>query len=110
MHSAACPNVVNLLYDPERRIDVEWDKATDASPYTVRLSLQVEDRKGILADVTSKIAGINTNIRNVEATSDADSRGRIDMTVEISDVKHLQKVIKSLRSVEGVVDVERASR
>src|SRR5215471_6238927 len=110
VHSATCPNVVNLLYDPERRIDVEWDKATDASHYTVRLSLQVEDRKGILADVTSKIAGINTNIRNVEATSDADSRGRIDMTVEISDVKHLQKVIKSLRSVAGVVDVERASR
>src|SRR5215467_6518701 len=110
VHSATCPNVVNLLYDPERRIDVEWDKGTDVSPYTVRLSLHVEDRKGILADVTSKIAGINTNIRNVEATSDADQRGRIDMTVEISDVKHLQKVIKSLRSVEGVVDVERATR
>ena len=30
--------------------------------------MQVEDRKGILADVSSKIAGINTNIRNVEAT------------------------------------------
>ena len=75
VHSAACPNVVNLLYDPERKIDVEWDKGTDTSPYTVRLSLQVEDRKGILADVTSKIAGINTNIRNVEATSDADQRG-----------------------------------
>ena len=110
VHSAACPNVVNLLYDPERRIDVEWDKGTDASHYTVRLSLHVEDRKGILADVTSKIAGINTNIRNVEATSDADQRGRIDMTVEISDVKHLQKVVKALRGVEGVVDVERASR
>jgi guanosine-3',5'-bis(diphosphate) 3'-pyrophosphohydrolase len=110
VHSATCPNVVNLLYDPDRKIDVEWDKGTDVAPYTVRLSLHVEDRKGILADVTSKIAGINTNIRNVEATSDADQRGRIDMTVEISDVKHLQKVIKSLRSVDGVVDVERASR
>jgi len=110
VHSAACSNVVNLLYDPERKIDVEWDKGTDASHYTVRLSLQVEDRKGILADVTSKIAGINTNIRNVEATSDADQRGRIDMTVEISDLKHLQKVVKALRGVEGVVDVERASR
>ena len=110
VHSASCPNVVNLLYDPERRIEVEWDKGTDASPYTVRLSLQVEDRKGILADVTSKIAGINTNIRNVEASTDDDQMGRIDMTVEISDVKHLQKVIKSLRSVDGVVDVERASR
>jgi GTP pyrophosphokinase len=109
VHAAACPNVVNLLYDPERRIDVEWDKSTDPSPYTVRLSIQVEDRKGILADVSSKIAGINTNIRNVEATT-TDQMGRIDMTVEISDVKHLQKVIKSLRSVDGVVDVERASR
>ena len=109
VHSVACPNVVNLLYDPERRIDVEWDKGADASPYTVRLSIQVEDRKGILADVSAKIAGINTNIRNVEATTDA-SMGRIDMTVEISDVKHLQKVIKSLRSIAGVVDVERATR
>jgi GTP pyrophosphokinase len=109
VHSAVCPNVVNLLYDPERRIDVEWDKGTDSSPYTVRLRLQVEDRKGILADVSSKIAGINTNIRNVEATTD-DQMGRIDMTVEISDLKHLQRVIKSLRSVAGVVDVERASR
>ena len=81
----------------------------DGTPYTVRLTIQVEDRKGILADVSSKIAGINTNIRNVEATVD-DQMGRIDMTVEISDVKHLQKVIKSLRSIAGVVDVERASR
>jgi GTP pyrophosphokinase len=109
VHSATCSNVMNLLYDPERRIDVEWDKGTDAAPYTVRLSIQVEDRKGILADVSSKIAGINTNIRNVEATVDS-QMGRIDMTVEISDVKHLQKVIKSLKSVEGVVDVERAVR
>jgi GTP pyrophosphokinase len=108
VHSASCTNVLNLLYDPERRIDVEWDKGTDASPYTVRLSIQVEDRKGILADVSSKIAGINTNIRNVEATT-TEAMGRIDMTVEISDVKHLQRVIKSLRSVAGVVDVERAT-
>src|SRR6186713_1928874 len=109
VHSSACPNVLNLLYDPERRIDVEWDKGSDGSPYTVRLSIQVEDRKGILADVSSKIAGINTNIRNVEATT-TDQMGRIDMTVEIQDVKHLQKVIKSLKSVEGVLDVERAVR
>ena len=109
VHSASCANVVNLLYDPERRIDVEWDTAADASTYTVRLSIQVEDRKGILAEVSSRVAGINTNIRNVEATVD-DRRGRIDMTVEISDVKHLQKVVKALRGIQGVLDVERAAR
>jgi GTP pyrophosphokinase len=110
VHSAACPNVVNLLFDPERRIDVEWDKAGDALPYTVRLKIRVEDRRGILADVSSRIADIDTNIRDIEATVDAEHRGSIRMTVEISDVKHLERVMKSLKNVEGVLAVERASR
>jgi GTP diphosphokinase / guanosine-3',5'-bis(diphosphate) 3'-diphosphatase len=110
VHSATCSNVVNLLYDPERRIDVEWDKGDDPAKYIVRLSIQVEDRKGILADISAKIAGIDTNIKNVDATSNGDNRGNIRMTVEISDMKHLEKVIKSLRAVKGVVDVERAAR
>src|SRR5436190_9490333 len=112
VHSATCPNVVNLLYDPERRIDVEWDKgsAADAAaaPYTVKLTMEVEDRKGLLAAVSAKIADINTNIRNMEAHTDEDRRARIDVTVEISDVKHLERVMKSLRAVDGVLDVERA--
>jgi guanosine-3',5'-bis(diphosphate) 3'-pyrophosphohydrolase len=110
VHAATCPNVVNLLYDPERRIDVEWDRTTDAAPYAVRLRISVEDRRGILADVSSRIADINTNIRDVEATVGADQRGSIRMTVEISDVRHLDKVMKSIKSVEGVLAVERTSR
>ena len=110
VHAATCPNVVNLLYDPERRIDVEWDKSADTSPYTVRLKIAVEDRKGILADVSTKISDINTNIRDVEATVGADQRGSIRMTVEIQDVKHLDKVLKAIRNIEGVLAVDRASR
>ena len=108
VHSASCPNVVNLLFDPERRIDVEWEKGTEEARYVVRLTMQVEDRRGILADVSAKVADINTNITSVEATTDQDQRGRIDMTVEISDLKHLEKVMKSLKSVTGVIGVERA--
>ncbi len=110
VHSATCPNVTNLLYDPERRIDVEWDTEADPSRYIVRLTMEVEDRKGILADVSSRIAAINTNITNVEATgANSDHLGRINMAVEIKDVKHLEKVIKLLRGVEGVLGVERAA-
>src|SRR5215467_6534735 len=111
VHSSTCPNVVNLLYDPERRIDVEWDKGDTAdatAPYTVKLTMEVEDRKGLLAAVSAKIADINTNIRNMEAHTDDDRRARIDVTVEISDLKHLERVMKSLRGVDGVLDVERA--
>jgi GTP pyrophosphokinase len=114
VHSATCPNVVNLLYDPERRIEVEWDKASRGETvpnYTVKLSMEVEDRKGVLAAVSAKIADINTNIRNMEArTGEEDQRARIDVTVEISDLHHLEKVMKALKSVNGVIDVERAGR
>jgi GTP pyrophosphokinase len=110
VHAVSCPNVLNLLFDPERRIDVAWDKNGDTAPYTVRLRINVADRRGILADVSSRIAGINTNIRDVEATVDEGQRGSIRMTVEITDVKHLDRVVKSLKSVEGVLAVERARR
>jgi guanosine-3',5'-bis(diphosphate) 3'-pyrophosphohydrolase len=110
VHSATCPNVVNLLYDPERRIDVEWDKADAVARYTVKLTMEVEDRKGLLAAVSAKIADINTNIKNMEAHTDEGQNARIDMTVEINDLKHLEKVIKSLRGVDGVLGVERTGR
>jgi GTP pyrophosphokinase len=110
VHAATCPNVLNLLYDPERRMEVEWDKGKDALPYTVRLKIAVEDRRGILAEVSSRIAGINTNIKDVEATVGPDHQGSIRMTVEIADLKHLEKVMKAIKDVEGVVAVERASR
>ena len=59
----------------------------------------------------SKIADINTNIRNMEARTGGEAQtARIDVTVEISDLQHLEKVIKALKTVNGVIDVARAGR
>jgi GTP pyrophosphokinase len=111
VHSLGCPNVINLMFDPERRIDVEWDSAgTDQAPYIVRLTMQVEDRKGMLAEISARVSDINTNITNMEARTGDDRQARIDMTVEIRDVKHLEKVIKSIKGVQGVLGVERTAR
>jgi GTP pyrophosphokinase len=111
VHAASCPNVLNLMFDPERRIDVEWDSAgTDQAPYVVRLTMQVEDRKGMLAEISARVSDINTNITNMEARTGDDRQARIDMTVEIRDVKHLEKVIKSIKGVQGVLGVERTAR
>jgi GTP pyrophosphokinase len=99
------------MFEPDRRIDVEWDSdGTDQAPYTVRLTMQVEDRKGMLAEISAKVSDINTNITTMEARTGGDHQARIDMTVEIKDMKHLEKVIKSIKGVEGVLGVERAAR
>jgi GTP pyrophosphokinase len=111
VHSQGCPNVTNLMFDPERRIEVEWDSSgADGAPYVVRLTMQVEDRKGMLAEISARVSDINTNITNMEARTDDDRQARIEMTVEIRDVKHLEKVIKSIKGVDGVIGVERAAR
>jgi GTP pyrophosphokinase len=111
VHAASCPNVMNLMFDPERRIDVEWDSAGfDQAPYTVRLTMHVEDRKGMLAEISARVSDINTNITNMEARTGDDQQARIDMTVEIKDVKHLERVIRSIKGVQGVLGVERAAR
>ena len=110
VHSLTCSNVLNLLYDVERRIEVVWDKADSKSSFIVALMIQVEDRKGILADVTARIAEVNINMKKVEASANENQAGRITVTLEISDLKHLQRVIKVVRGVPGVLDVERVLR
>jgi guanosine-3',5'-bis(diphosphate) 3'-pyrophosphohydrolase len=111
VHAAVCPNVLNLMFDPERRIDVEWEnEGGDQAAYTVRLTMQVEDRKGMLAEISARVSDINTNITNMEARTGDDQQGRIEMTVEIKDLKHLEKVIRSIKGVQGVIGVERTAR
>jgi GTP pyrophosphokinase len=109
VHSASCPNVTNLLYDPERRIAVEWDQAkgTGESVYDVRLSVEVEDRPGLLAAITAVLAGMNADIRNAEVRTFDDKTAAVELVLRIQDLKHLDKVVRSVRGVAGVLDVER---
>jgi len=66
VHSKGCPNVENLLYEAERRIDVDWAGSTQAT-FPVRLRIFTEDRPGMLADITTVISDANANIRTFES-------------------------------------------
>ena len=105
VHSKACTNVQNLLYDSARRIDVEW-VGPKYGIYTVKLALNTADRHGMLADVTAAISDVHSNIQNIEART-GDSRALIDVTLDIVDVQHLDKIVASLKKIEGVYEVER---
>jgi GTP pyrophosphokinase len=101
---------MNLFYDPDRRIDVVWDSKSDNTQFTVCLTIEVEDRRGMLADVTSCISDTEINIRKIETSTKEDEHAYISVTMDIDDLKHLQRVIKVLRAVSGVRDVERVLR
>src|SRR5438552_2187173 len=110
VHSKNCPNVQNLLYDADRKIEVEWaGTAPAAEAYAVPLTILTEDRPGMLAEIAAAISDVKANILNVEART-ADERGTIDITVEIHDMKHLERVIMSIKKIDGVYDVSRSSK
>ena len=108
VHARRCSNVQSLMVNPERVVEVEWAGETDAAAaYAVRLLAITENRTGMIADVTNAIKDIKTNIRSSNASVSQDDRGRIEVTVEVFDLKHLDKVMTSIRKVPGVLDVER---
>jgi guanosine-3',5'-bis(diphosphate) 3'-pyrophosphohydrolase len=109
VHSTRCPNLPGLLVNNERIIEVEWMKSdsTAAAAYPITMRLVTEDRPGMVADVTQAIAGVGTNIRDIRASLDHEGHGQLVLTAEIFDLKHLEKITGALKSVKGVMDVER---
>ena len=108
VHSKNCSNVQNLMYEVERKIDVEWARAVTET-FPVRVVVHTDDRPGMLNQLTSVLVAEQSNIRTLEATAD-DKRGDgaiIDMTVEIRDKKQLERVAAAIRRISGVRDVER---
>lgn len=106
VHAADCPNVRNLLYDPEREIEVEWARE-DGGAYPVSLVLETEDQPGMLAKVTELIAKQDGNIRQIEAETVETGHGLIEMMVEVRSRKHLDRVETGLRGISGVLKVDR---
>jgi GTP diphosphokinase / guanosine-3',5'-bis(diphosphate) 3'-diphosphatase len=112
VHSINCPNVTNLLYEPDRRIDVQWarsDKEGQPISYPVKITLFCDDRFGMLKQITAVISDNHTNIRNIEART-GNGQASIDVVLEIADLKHLQTIINGVRQIPGVHDVQRLQK
>lgn len=107
VHTARCKNVQQLMINRERIVAVEWASRPEKTAYAVKLLATTENRTGMIAGITGAISDMKTGIRDARASVASDERGRIEVTVEVFDVKHLDKVIGSIKSVPGVLDVER---
>jgi len=110
VHSVNCPNVTNLLYEPERKIDVEWAR-DDSTPtaYPVKLTVFCDDKFGMLKSITGVIGDAKSNIRNIAAHT-ANSQASVEVVLDISDLKHLEQIIVGLRKIPGVHEVQRLQK
>ena len=105
VHTRACPNVQNLLYQTERRIAVEWGSGSTAT-FPVQLAIRAKDRAGLLAEITAVISGAGSNIRSLESRPDRQN-ARIEASLEIVDRRQLETILVNIRKVSGVFGVDR---
>jgi GTP pyrophosphokinase len=104
IHRSDCPNLLTLAAE-ERRVDIDWQETAGES-FAVRLAVTGEDRRGLYADIMEAVSQTGTNIRGADLhTKDGSVFGTI--FVEVDNLPHLGKVLKAVRKVKGVTDIER---
>ena len=108
IHRADCPNLLFLTHEPERRLEIDWQEA-DGERFLVRLALEGNDRRGLYADVAAAASDAGTNIRSMELKS-TDGKATGALLVEVENLTHLTRIIKSVRKVKGITEVARRER
>jgi len=115
VHARSCPNVQNLLYESDRRIDVEWAKtAGDAAGrpqrYPVKITIFCDNRSGMLKELTAIISNDDTNIRSVETRDGENGEAIVEFVVDAEDLRHLNRMVLGIRRLPGVREVQRAQK
>ena len=106
IHQRDCPNVVQLD-EPERLIDVTWGSQQDS--YPVSIVLKVDDRVGLLKDVSTIISDSKINISSISTKSNRDNTTSIFLTVEIPNISQLSKLLSKLENLSGVISASRVT-
>ena len=106
VHTVDCPNAGELTFDKERLIEVSWGDF-QLGAHAVKISVRTQDKPGLLASVSSSISATEANITHAEAITGEDKQATLNFTIDIKDIDHLNKVIKNISSINGVLDVKR---
>lgn len=104
VHRLECPMTMEI--DPERKVDVEWDTGA-AGSRPAKIQVICNDKKGILADISSTITSSEANITSAQLKATEDKKAVGIFEVEVGSVDQLQKVIAALSRLKGVLKVER---
>jgi len=109
VHKKRCPELLRQNQNPERRMDVAWDTSgSEEQLFTASIRVFTEDRSGMLADISNAISDTKTNIQNLKATVN-DTMGILDIVLQIRTIDHLNKVIRIVKRIRGVINIERVS-
>ena len=108
IHRGDCPNLLLLVHEPERRLDIDWHEMA-GERFVVRLAMEGNDRRGLYADLAAAVSATGTDIKSLELKT-TDGRVTGAALVEVENLAHLERIIKAARRVKGIAAVSRRER
>ena len=110
IHRTDCVNMINL---PElervRLIEAEWseDILASRSKYVVEITMLISDKPGMLMAITRVLTEKNVNVISVNGRPAKNGTAVTSLSFETSGKEELRNVIDRLKSIDGVIDIER---
>jgi len=109
VHRSDCVNIADLReHQGDRLVGVKWN-AGAKTLFLVNIQVEALDRARLLSDVTRALSDVHVNILNAAVSTSKDRVAISRFTFEMADASHLDAVLSSVRSVEGVYDVYRVT-
>ncbi|MCT4605401.1 MAG: bifunctional (p)ppGpp synthetase/guanosine-3',5'-bis(diphosphate) 3'-pyrophosphohydrolase [Marinisporobacter sp.] len=108
IHRADCVNILKETDSMDRFIEVEWNEDRQKS-YETEIQIISADRKGLLSEVTNVISDIKLTVTAVNARTTKDRIAVVNLTIEITNIQQLDKLIKKIKAMQGVLDVYRVT-
>ena len=110
IHRTDCVNMLNL---PEiervRLIEADWAEGVDTnkSKYIAEITIYMSDKPGMLLAITRVLTEKNVNVISVNGRPGKNGTAVTSLSFETSGRDELRNVIDRLKSIDGVIDIER---
>jgi len=109
VHRSDCTNVGSMIGDG-RLIDVAWYKDKNKNTaYQADVTVMANDRTALLFEITDAIAKTNISMKAINARTTREQVAIMNLTLEINDAEQLEKIIRKLKKIDSVFDVERSN-
>jgi RelA/SpoT family (p)ppGpp synthetase len=106
VHRERCKNLGDMREKSERLVALRWDDEVEGE-YSVELRIEVENRRGMIAVLATRINSMGVNIEKI-TTNDKDYQFTyVELELLVHNRIHLAKIMKRLRAVSSVRKVTR---
>jgi len=106
VHRERCKNLGDMRENSERLVALRWDDKVEGE-YPVELRVEVENRRGMIAIIATRINSMGVNIEKI-STDDKDYQFTyVDLEMLVHNRVHLARIMRRLRNINYVRKVTR---